>query len=264
MFTSQVTEVKQPKILKLTCAWRKTFLPVSSGLNTLMNCECLKATHAALDIHVMQISHHKTLTSGPRTSHWQLHHVSLNATKHFQVEFEARKGAGSSSGGFSIDDINLSEVECPHVTMQFDDFEKLLNTSKSGTTIVSPRQYSTGGYAYRVGIKLYKTFVGVFVQLLSSKNDNQLQWPCPQRQVTFQMLDQTPNIQQHMSKQRSITTDLSMISNGKFTGGTQQVNRTRFLMSRYHCETSTVDYIQHKTVFWYFPSYLNVQIRNIW
>ena len=181
--------------------------------------ECLKATHAALDIHIMQVSHPKTPPSGPQTSHWQLHHVSLNATKHFQVEFEARKGAGSSSGGFSIDDINLSEVECPHVTMQFDDFEKLLNTSKYGTTILSPRQYSTGGYAYRVGIKLSKTFVGIFVQLLSGKNDKQLQWPCPQRQVTFQMLDQTPNIQQHMSKQRSITTDLSTISNGKFMGG---------------------------------------------
>ncbi|XP_036928736.1 meprin A subunit beta-like isoform X1 [Acanthopagrus latus] len=167
--------------------------------------------------------------TGPQTSHWQLHHVSLNATKHFQVEFEARKGAGSSSGGFSIDDINLSEVECPHVTMQFDDFEKLLNTSKYGTTILSPRQYSTGGYAYRVGIKLSKTFVGIFVQLLSGKNDKQLQWPCPQRQVTFQMLDQTPNIQQHMSKQRSITTDLSTISNGAFRWGNPRDVGTPFV-----------------------------------
>ncbi|XP_073340743.1 meprin A subunit beta-like [Pagrus major] len=167
--------------------------------------------------------------TGPRTSHWQLHHVSLNATKHFQVEFEAHKGAGSSSGGFSIDDINLSEVECPHVTMQFDDIEKLLSTSKYGTTIPSPRQYSSGGYAYRVGIKLYKTYVGVFVQLLSGINDKQLQWPCPQRQVTFQMLDQTPNIQQQMSKQRSITTDLSTISNGTLRWDNPRVVGTPFV-----------------------------------
>ncbi|KAK1906790.1 Meprin A subunit beta [Dissostichus eleginoides] len=44
------------------------------------------------------------ITGGP-TKYWKLHHVSLNATKHFQVEFEVRKGAGSSTGGFSIDDI---------------------------------------------------------------------------------------------------------------------------------------------------------------
>ncbi|XP_070767905.1 meprin A subunit beta-like [Enoplosus armatus] len=150
--------------------------------------------------------------TGPPTSHWQLQHVSLNATKHFQVVFEVRKGAGSSSGGFSIDDINLSEIECPHVTMQINDFENLLKTSKFGTTMYSPQQYSRGGYAYRVASVLYKTYFGLFVQLLSGENDDQLEWPCPQRQVTFQMLDQNPNIQLQMSKQRSITTDPSLTS----------------------------------------------------
>ncbi|KAI3361201.1 hypothetical protein L3Q82_013393 [Scortum barcoo] len=33
--------------------------------------------------------------TGPPTSHWKLHHVSLTATKHFQEEFEVRKGDGS-------------------------------------------------------------------------------------------------------------------------------------------------------------------------
>ncbi|GAA6220350.1 meprin A subunit beta-like isoform X1 [Lates japonicus] len=145
--------------------------------------------------------------AGLPTSHWQLKHISLNATKHFQVEFEVRKGAVNSSGGFSIDDINLSEIECPHVTIQLNDFEKLLNTSSYGTTIYSPQQYSSGGYSYRAAVTLYQSFVGLFVQLLSGKYDDQLEWPCPQRQVTFQLLDQTPNIQHHMTKQRSITTD---------------------------------------------------------
>ncbi|XP_027143027.1 meprin A subunit beta-like [Larimichthys crocea] len=155
------------------------------------------------------------ITGSPK-SYWQLHHVSLNATKHFQVVFESRKGAGSSSGGFSIDDINLSETECPHLTMQINNFGNLLNTSDFRTTIYSSRQYSRGGYAYRIGIILYRSFFGLFVQLLSGKYENQLEWPCVNRQVTFQMVDQNPNIQQQMSKQRSITTDLRQLSDGKF------------------------------------------------
>ncbi|MEQ2273321.1 hypothetical protein XENORESO_002587 [Xenotaenia resolanae] len=104
--------------------------------------------------------------TGPPTSHWKLQHVSLNATKNFQVVFEVRKGAGSSTGGFSVDDINLSETECPHVTLQIDEIEKMLSTSASGTRIYSPRQYSKEGYAYRVSAILSKTHVGMYVQLV--------------------------------------------------------------------------------------------------
>ncbi|XP_033976327.1 meprin A subunit beta-like [Trematomus bernacchii] len=157
--------------------------------------------------------------TGEPTKHWKLHHVSLNATKHFQVEFEVRKGAGSSTGGFSIDDINLSETECPHVTMQLDDFEQTLSSSKYGTTIYSPRQYSSGGYAYRVGVLLYNSYFGLFVQLVSGEKDDRLEWPCPQRQVTFKMLDQNANIQVQMSKQLSITSDLSTSSGGSYLWG---------------------------------------------
>ncbi|KAK2844829.1 hypothetical protein Q5P01_011488 [Channa striata] len=150
--------------------------------------------------------------TGPQTSHWQLKHVSLNATTAFQVEFEVRKGAGSSAGGFSIDDINLSEIECPHITMQIDDYEKLSSSIYYRTIKYSPRQYSSDGYAYRVAVIMYQTYFGLYVQLLSGKNDDKLLWPCPQRQVTMQMLDQAPNIQQHMSKQWSFTTDPNMVS----------------------------------------------------
>uniref|UniRef100_A0A3Q2PQN0 Metalloendopeptidase n=1 Tax=Fundulus heteroclitus TaxID=8078 RepID=A0A3Q2PQN0_FUNHE len=141
--------------------------------------------------------------TGSPTSHWKLHHVSLNATKPFQVVFEARKGAGSSTGGFSVDDINLSETECPHVFIQIDDLENRLNTSSSGTRIYSQRQYSKDGYAYRVAVILDKPNVGMYVQLLSGEFDDQLQWPCLQRQMIFQLLDQTPNRQQQMSKQQT-------------------------------------------------------------
>ncbi|XP_072249989.1 meprin A subunit beta-like [Leuresthes tenuis] len=151
--------------------------------------------------------------TGAITSHWKLQHVSLNATKQFQVVFEVRKGAGSSTGGFSIDDINLSETECPHVTLQIDDFEKLLNTSADGTRIYSPRQYSKEGYAYRIATVLRQTFFGVFVQILSGDFDDQLEFPCLRRQMTFQMLDQNPNIQLQMSKQKSFTTDETQVAN---------------------------------------------------
>ncbi|KAF3692145.1 Meprin A subunit beta [Channa argus] len=153
--------------------------------------------------------------TGPKTSYWQLQHVSLNATTPFQVEFEVRKGAGSSSGGFSIDDINLSEIECPHITLQIDDFENLSKSISSAIFKYSPRQYSSDGYAYRVALLMYQTSFGLYVQLLSGKYDDKLAWPCPQRQVTMQMLDQTPNIQQDMSKQWSFTTDPNLVnSNG--------------------------------------------------
>uniref|UniRef100_A0A3B5PTX0 Metalloendopeptidase n=1 Tax=Xiphophorus maculatus TaxID=8083 RepID=A0A3B5PTX0_XIPMA len=141
----------------------------------------------------------------PPTCHWKLHHVSLNATKDFQVVFEVRKGAGNSTGGFSIDDINLSETECPHVALQIDEIEKIISTSSSRTTIYSPRRYSKEGYAYRVAavVQNYRIYVGMFVQLLSGKYDSQLKWPCLQREMTFTLLDQTPNMQLQMSKQQS-------------------------------------------------------------
>lgn len=163
-----------------------------------------------INIQLIQLIYHRTLPlPGRQTYYWQLQHVSLNATKHFQVVFEARKGHGISSGGFSIDDINLSETKCPQFALQLDEFEKLLTYSPSGTNIYSPQLYSRGGYSYSFGITLKKTFFGLFIQLVSGRYDDQLEWPCPQRQATFQMVDQNPNIQLQMSKQRSITSDLS-------------------------------------------------------
>uniref|UniRef100_A0A8C6KKL9 Metalloendopeptidase n=1 Tax=Nothobranchius furzeri TaxID=105023 RepID=A0A8C6KKL9_NOTFU len=144
--------------------------------------------------------------TGRPTSYWKVHHVSLNATKNFQVVFEIKK-AENSSGGFSIDDINLSETECPHVIMQIDEFENVLNTSKSGERLYSPRLYSKDGYAYRLAVVLNKTYVGMFVQLVSGVNDDQLEWPCVHRQMTFQLLDQTPNMQQQMSQRWTFTTE---------------------------------------------------------
>ncbi|XP_053737471.1 meprin A subunit beta-like isoform X1 [Synchiropus splendidus] len=144
--------------------------------------------------------------TGPPTSHWRIHHVSLDAQSEFQVEFEVQKGNGSSSGGISIDDINLSEIQCPDVTMQIDDFEHVLTTITSDTYMYSPRHYSSDGYAYRFAVIMGGGDFGLKVQLLSGQNDDELTWPCVNRQVTVQVVDQTPNIQHHMSMERSITT----------------------------------------------------------
>ncbi|XP_015227342.1 PREDICTED: meprin A subunit beta-like [Cyprinodon variegatus] len=149
---------------------------------------------------------------GTSTSHWKLHHVSLNATKNFQVVFEVRKGAGNSTGGFSIDDINLSETECPHVALQIDDFKSILNTNNIVTTIYSPRQYSEDGYAYRIAAEIRKEGIGIFVQLLSGEFNNELQWPSLQRQMIFQLLDQTPNKQLQMSKQITSVSDKTQVT----------------------------------------------------
>ncbi|KAL0172114.1 hypothetical protein M9458_032425, partial [Cirrhinus mrigala] len=127
-------------------------------------------------------------------NYWKLHHVPLNANKTFQVVFEARKGAGNSSGGFSLDDINISETECPHI-WQIRDFEKVLNNTKFGTWMYSPLYYSSDGYRFQAGLIVYQNYLSIYVRLVSGVYDDQLQWPCLWRQITFQMLDQNPHIQ---------------------------------------------------------------------
>ncbi|KAK9961241.1 hypothetical protein ABG768_009038 [Culter alburnus] len=136
-------------------------------------------------------------------NYWKLHHVSLNANKTFQTVFEARKGAGSSSGGFSLDDINISQTECPHI-WQIRDFDKFLNNG----ILTSPLYYSSDGYRFQAKLLVTRNLL-----IMYDVYDDQLQWPCPWRQITFQILDQNPYIQRRMSSEQSITTDPSISSN---------------------------------------------------
>ncbi|XP_067249263.1 meprin A subunit beta-like [Chanodichthys erythropterus] len=138
-------------------------------------------------------------------NYWKLHHVPLNANTSFQVVFEGRKGAGNSRGGFSLDDINVSETQCPSHTWQIRGFEKKLN-SGSGSWF-SPLYYSSDGYRFVAGLILSGNQLAMFVHLVSGAYDHQLQWPCPWRQITVQILDQNPQIQKRMSFEQSITTD---------------------------------------------------------
>ncbi|XP_077432259.1 meprin A subunit beta-like isoform X2 [Vanacampus margaritifer] len=182
--------------------------------------------------------------AGAVTSHWQIHHVSLNASRLFQVEFESVKGSGSpnSTGGFSVDDINVSETQCPHNTLQLDDFENLLNSSVVGTEIYGPRRYSAAGYAYRVGVVLAGTHVSVFIQLLNGTNDDELSWPCDRHQWTALMMDQEASVILGMSKQRSLTSDNSTSGDGSYLWGdprnssrtgVDENNQTAFIGSKF-------------------------------
>ncbi|NWX54480.1 MEP1B protein, partial [Promerops cafer] len=151
---------------------------------------------------------------GSPETYWQLHHVSLSVTSKFRVVFQGVRGSGLSNGGLSIDDINLSETQCPHHVWHIRNFTHLLNTSPAGKdgTIYSPPFYSSKGYAFQVSLYVNGTTdnpfnLGIYLSLISGANDDHLEWPCPWQQGTMILLDQHPDIRQQMSNQRSVTTD---------------------------------------------------------
>ncbi|KAM7320014.1 hypothetical protein ACRRTK_020457 [Alexandromys fortis] len=140
---------------------------------------------------------------------WQLYYVTLQVTEKFRVVFEGLRGSGSSSGGLSIDDINLSETSCPHHIWRIPNFAQLLDSQN--TDVYSPPYYSSRGYAYQVYLNLNSSNrVGIYFYLISGANDDQLQWPCPWQQATMTLLDQNPDIRRRMSNELSITTDPTM------------------------------------------------------
>ncbi|XP_036596450.1 meprin A subunit beta-like [Trichosurus vulpecula] len=136
---------------------------------------------------------------------WQLYHVPLAVTTKFRVVFEGTRGTGTTTGGLSIDDINLSEIRCPHYVWKIDNFSQHSNSNEG---IVSPPFYSPLGYAFEVWLDVHDvTNIGIYFSLISGANDEQLQWPCPWQQATMTLLDQNPDIRRRMSNQRSVTTD---------------------------------------------------------
>ncbi|XP_037662300.1 meprin A subunit beta isoform X2 [Choloepus didactylus] len=150
------------------------------------------------------------------TGSWQLYHVTLKVTNKFRVVFGGIRGSGASLGGLSIDDINLSETQCPHHTWNVRNVTQF--TGSPNGTLFSPPFYSSKGYAFQIQLTLNQLDnVGIYFHLLSGANDDQLQWPCPWQQATMTLLDQNPDIRQRMSNQRSITTDPFMTTdNGTY------------------------------------------------
>ncbi|XP_060098957.1 meprin A subunit beta [Heteronotia binoei] len=153
----------------------------------------------------------KTIQGSPK-DYWELYHVPLNATTKFRVVFEGIKGSSVSNGGLSIDDINLSETQCPHHVWHIRNFTQLLNSSPAGEAgaLYSPPFYSMQGYAFQIALHVNSTSpfnLGIYLHLVSGANDNNLTWPCAWQQATMVLLDQNPDIRRRMSNQRSITTD---------------------------------------------------------
>ncbi|KAG1947574.1 meprin A subunit beta-like [Pimephales promelas] len=178
-------------------------------------------------------------------NYWKLHHVPLNANKTFQVLFEARKGAGNSRGGLSLDDINISETECPHI-WQIKDF-----SIRKPLVHYSPLYYSSDGYRFQAALEVNQNFHAMKIHLVSGAYDDQLQWPCPWRQITFQMLDQNPHMQKRMSLEHSITTDPALASsnwNNPRNKGSQVVigNESVFVGDWVYIYRITNDYLTRR------------------
>ncbi|XP_069477075.1 meprin A subunit beta isoform X2 [Ambystoma mexicanum] len=151
---------------------------------------------------------------GETVDAWQLIHIPLKVTDKFRVVFQGVKGSGMSTGGFAIDDINLSETVCPHHVWHIRNFTHELNTRPAGDNgrIYSPRFYSKYGYAFQIGLYINGTDsspfnLGIYFHLVSGDNDDSLQWPCPWKQATMTLLDQNPDIRSRMSNLRGVTTD---------------------------------------------------------
>ncbi|XP_053126399.1 meprin A subunit alpha-like [Hemicordylus capensis] len=153
--------------------------------------------------------------------HWTLASISFNSQSKFRYVFHGIRGdPTNSTGGIDIDDISLTETQCPTSVWQIRNFTSLLNTTSKGDYISSPLFYNSEGYCFVV--RLYphgspSSVSGYFrigFSLCSSENDGILEWPAGNRQVTFTIVDQDPDITQRMSSSRGFTTDPNQMHNG--------------------------------------------------
>ncbi|KAM3605108.1 uncharacterized protein V6R79_020895 [Siganus canaliculatus] len=156
----------------------------------------------------------KTIDGAPEAV-WQLHHVSLDVKTKFRVVFQGTKGSGASTGGLSLDDINLSETTCPEFIWRVKDFSNLMENTPSGEYISSPLFTSKEGYTFQMtlypnGTEGYAGELSAYARLAARPGDPELQWPCPWKQITMMLMDQHSHVQKRMSNQRSITTDPNM------------------------------------------------------
>lgn len=81
---------------------------------------------------------------------WELHNIDLEVTKKARVVFEGVRGNSPSSGGFSVDDINLSSAKCPQHIWHVHNITSLLASTPAGQKIYSPRFLSPSGYSFQV------------------------------------------------------------------------------------------------------------------
>ncbi|XP_029970923.1 meprin A subunit beta [Salarias fasciatus] len=157
-----------------------------------------------------------TTIEGSTQNLWDLHHVSLDVQNKFRVVFEGTKvGSGPSTGGLSLDDINISETTCPEFIWRVKNFRNVMETTPMKTSIVSPPFTSKEGYTFQMqlypnGTDGYPGQLSAYAHLVAREGDTGQVWPCPWKQITMMLMDQNPHIQKRMSNQRSVTTDPSM------------------------------------------------------
>lgn len=146
--------------------------------------------------------------------------MSLNVSSKFRVVFEGTRGTGST-GGLSLDDINLSETKCPEHIWRIKDFKSVLENTQLGTAIYSPRFKSKDSYTFQMGLYPngtagYQGELGAYAHLTSGDvgDDESLIWPARWKQMTMMLMDQNADIRRRMSNQRSVTTDPTMTLKG--------------------------------------------------
>ncbi|CAB1324024.1 unnamed protein product, partial [Coregonus sp. 'balchen'] len=130
---------------------------------------------------------------------WELYHVTLDVKMKFWVVFEGLKGTGASTGGLSLDDINLSETTCPQHIWRIRDFTSLLAPHRQAALPVPHWILLPGSMA-------------IYFHLTSGPKDDSLTWPCPWQQATMALMDQNLDIRQRMSNHRMIATDPNKLS----------------------------------------------------
>lgn len=64
--------------------------------------------------------------------------------------FEAVRGKSPSTGGFSLDDINVSSMKCPQHIWHIRNITGLMATTPVGRKTYSPRFLSPAGYSFQV------------------------------------------------------------------------------------------------------------------
>ncbi|XP_039999620.1 meprin A subunit beta [Xiphias gladius] len=157
-----------------------------------------------------------TTIDGSPQELWQLHHVSLDVKTKFRVVFQGTKqGSGTSTGGLSLDDINLSETTCPEFIWRVKNFSHVMENTPTNTSIFSPTFTSKEGYTFQMklypsGKAGYPGELSAYAHLVAREKDTLQEWPCPWKQITMMLMDQHPHIQKRMSNQRSVTTDPNM------------------------------------------------------
>ncbi|XP_015743316.1 meprin A subunit alpha [Python bivittatus] len=153
---------------------------------------------------------------------WNLANIPFNSRTKFRYAFQGLKGdPNNSNGGIHIDDVTLTETQCPTNIWQIRNFTSLVKSSSKGDDLPSPIFYNSEGYCFVLSLYPHGPpgssgdYLGIMFSLCSGQNDGALEWPAANRQVTFTIVDQDPDITQRMSASRSFVTDPNQRYNGK-------------------------------------------------